>query len=387
MDISIPQPLLGALSPHTFMRRHWQKKPLCVRQAFAPADLEWIDRPGVFALASKEGVESRLVTRDSSRWTLQSGPLTRRMLPRIDQSAWTVLVQGVDLHVEAARELLSRFRFVPDARLDDLMVSWASDGGGVGPHVDSYDVFLLQLKGHRRWRVGPPGDASLDPDAPLRLLRHFEPTQEWLLEAGDMLYLPPKWAHDGVAQGECLTASIGFRAPAGKALGREVLQCMLDGAEPPENDPLYSDRSQPATASPARIPAGLHEFARQAAERFLNEPRSLACALGEVLTEPKPTVWFEPAPAPAVTSGIRLDRRSRMLYDEHHVFLNGESFRAGGRDARLMRHLADQRQLSVREIASLGSEARELLNQWLDAGWLQPLEDSKASASGKARRK
>jgi 50S ribosomal protein L16 3-hydroxylase len=370
MDISKPLPLLAGLSPETFMRRHWQKKPLLIRGAALEA-ASLIDRVALFALSAQEGVESRLIARKEDQWTLRHGPVPRRAMPPIGQPGWTLLVQGVDLHVDAAHELLSRFRFVPDARLDDLMISWASDGGGVGPHVDSYDVFLLQLQGRRRWRVGPPGDAGLVEGAPLKILRNFVPREEWLLDAGDMLYLPPGWAHDGTAEGECMTASIGFRAPARQALGREVLQCMLDGAEPPDADTLYKDKAQPATDAPGRMPEGLLAFAADAAERLLREPLALACALGELMSEPKPDVWFDPGAPLEDSRGVRLDRRSRMVYDDHHVFLNGESFRAAGRDARLMRHLADRHRLEAEEVMRLSENARELLDQWVQAGWLR----------------
>ena len=194
--IDTPTPLLGALSPRRFMRRHWQKRPLLIRQAL-PGVRPPLDRGALFALAGSEDVESRLIVRQRDRWTLRSGPLPRRALPPVSQAGWTLLVQGLDLHVPAARDLLSMFRFVPEARLDDLMLSWASDGGGVGPHVDSYDVFLLQVQGRRRWRIAPPGDDTLRPDLPLKILAHFEPQQEWPLEPGDMLYPPPGWGHDG----------------------------------------------------------------------------------------------------------------------------------------------------------------------------------------------
>ena len=153
MDISLPSSLLGGLSPQVFMRRHWQKKPLLVRQA-VPGGVDLIGRTQLFDLASHDEVESRLVVRQGAQWALRQGPLKRTMLPPLKQREWTLLVQGLDLHIPAARALLDRFRFVPDARLDDLMLSYASDGGGVGPHVDSYDVFLLQAQGRRRWRIG-----------------------------------------------------------------------------------------------------------------------------------------------------------------------------------------------------------------------------------------
>ncbi len=353
------------------MRRHWQKQPLLVRQAL-PGVLAPLGRAALFALAGSEAVESRLVVRERASWRLKRGPLPRRALPPVSRPGWTLLVQGLDLHVPAARELLSMFRFVPEARLDDLMLSWASDGGGVGPHVDSYDVFLLQVQGRRRWRVGPMGDGALRPDLPLKILARFVPTEEWLLEPGDMLYLPPGWGHDGVAEGECLTASIGFRAPARDELAREVLGRLLERSD--EDPPrLYRDPSQGATATPGRIPVALQRFAEVAVARAVRERRALQAALGEVLTEPKPQVWFGPADAATIVRGLRLDPRSRMMYDDAHVFLNGESWRAAGRDASLMRRLADRQVLTAAEVARASDGARELLMQWTEDGWLQPL--------------
>lgn len=371
MTISLPTPLLGGISPQIFMRRHWQKRPLLIRQAM-PGAAPLTSRAELFAMAAREDVESRLVVHQPKGWTLRQGPLPRRSLPRVDQRGWTLLVQGLDTHLEAAHELLSRFRFVPDARLDDLMVSWASDGGGVGPHVDSYDVFLLQLQGCRRWRIASPGDHSFQPDLPLKVLKHFAPEQEWLLVPGDMLYLPPGWAHDGVAEGECMTASIGFRAAGRAELRTEVLQRMIDASDLPDPDPLYRDPNQLATDEPGRIPAVLHDFVSREVARWLAEPRALACALGEVLSEPKPQVWFDAGQPLSERHGARLDRRTRMLYDDQHVFINGEAYQAAGRDARLMRRLADERVLAAPQLAKLSEGARELLTQWAQAGWLHP---------------
>ena len=422
MDLTLKTPLLGGLSPDAFMRRHWQKKPLLIRaalpelatapatdaasadalaQATIPDVTPVVTRAELFALAANEMVESRLIVHRAAGWTMRQGPFKRSAMPPLKQPRWTLLVQGLDLHLSAARELIERFRFVPDARLDDVMVSFASDGGGVGPHVDSYDVFLLQLQGKRRWRIGRVTDPALVPNVPLKILANFVPEQEWLLEAGDMLYLPPGWAHDGVAEGECLTASIGFRAAGREQLAREVLQRALDAAEPIEADPLYRDPKQSATDTPGRIPAALQEFATDAIARTLADARWLACALGEVLSEPKQGVWFgapqadsniadgdsaveateasdaTPAYPTSATSpkspaaGVRLDRRTRMLYDDWHVFINGESFQAAGRDATLMRRLADQRALSSRDFAALSAPARDLLDDWLAAGWMK----------------
>jgi 50S ribosomal protein L16 3-hydroxylase len=378
MDISLASPLLGGLSPQVFMRRHWQKKPLLVRHA-VPVGMALIERARLFDLAAHDEVESRLVVREGARWSLRQGPLRRAALPPLKQREWTLLVQGLDLHLPAARALLDRFRFVPDARLDDLMVSYATDGGGVGPHVDSYDVFLLQTQGQRRWRIGRTTSTELVPDVPLKILASFEPEQSFLLEPGDMLYLPPGWAHEGVAEGECMTCSIGFRAARRGELAREVMQRALDAADADEAGPLYRDPQQAATETPGRIPQALQGFATDAVARLMNDGHAMACALGEVLSEPKRGVWFDAPPpvgAAAESAGFELDLRSRMMYDDRHVFINGESFRAGGRDATLMRRLADRRRLTLRDAEALSREARALLDEWLGAGWLRPLNDA-----------
>ena len=376
-DPDRPEALLGGLSPQQFMRRHWQKKPLLIRQAL-PGATAPIDRAALFALAAQDGVESRLVRQQRGGWTLRQGPFSRSALPPLKQPGWTLLVQGLDLHVPAAHALMSRFRFVPEARLDDLMLSYASDGGGVGPHLDSYDVFLLQVHGRRRWRIGRARDARLVPGVPLKILANFEPEQEWLLEPGDMLYLPPRWAHDGVAEGECMTCSIGFRSASRDEFAREVLQRSLDAAadaasaheEPAPESPLYRDPAQPATAEPGRIPPTMQQFAAAAVARLVGDEQALACSLGEWLSEPKPRVWFDEGLPLAPQCGVRLDRRTRMLWDDWHVFINGESFRAGGRDARLMRQLADERRLADRDLSRLGPQARALIDDWAQAGWL-----------------
>jgi 50S ribosomal protein L16 3-hydroxylase len=369
MDTDSPSTLLGGMTPARFMKRHWQKKPLLVRQAIpafqpllAPADL--------FALAGREEVESRLVIHEGKSWRLQRGPFTRRAIPSTRRPDWTLLVQGVDLHLPAAHALLHGFSFVPAARLDDLMISYATDGGGVGPHFDSYDVFLLQAQGRRRWRIGRQRDFTLQDDVPLKILAHFEPEQEYVLEPGDMLYLPPRYAHDGIAEGECQTYSIGFRAPAQAELARELLQRLADAAAEEGDPKLYRDADQPATAAPGAVPTAMQQFARDAMASALKDPLALERALGEYLTEPKANVWFEPARAPRRLRSVELDPRTRMLHDTRHVFINGEAWRAAGRDATLMRRLADRRRLDARDLEGASDAARGLLQSWCEAGWL-----------------
>lgn len=369
MDIDAPLPLLGGLSPSQFMQRHWQRKPLLVRGAM-PGVRPPLPRAELFALAAQDGVESRLVEQGAGGWRMRRGPFARRALPPLTQPRWTLLVQGLDLHVDAAHALLQQFRFVPEARLDDLMVSHATDGGGVGPHFDSYDVFLLQVQGRRRWRYGRQKDLALREGVPLKILDRFEPQHDEVLEPGDMLYLPPRYAHDGIAEGECQTCSIGFRSPARSELARDLLQRMADVAGEDDDAPvLYGDAGQAAVTAPGEIPPALQQFAQRALERALADRDGLPRALGESLTEPKANVWFEPGRAPRRGQGVLLDRRTRMLYDARHVFVNGESWRAGGADARLMRRLADARFLTAAELARASDAARELLAAWCDAGW------------------
>jgi 50S ribosomal protein L16 3-hydroxylase len=374
MDLTLPMRLLGGQSVAQFVRRHWQRKPLLVRQAW-PDVRAPLTRTELFALAAGDGVESRLVSRSGDTWSVRHGPLPRRALPPLTRPGWTLLVQGVDLHIDAAHELLRAFRFVPDARLDDLMISFASDGGGVGAHVDAYDVFLLQLQGQRRWRVGPAKDKRFVDGAPLKLLRHFEPTHDWLLEPGDMLYLPPQWGHDGAAVGACMTASIGFRAPSADELARALLHGLAESIDGDDASARYADPRNAGTTTPGRVPPALQTFARSAWRRAARDRGALERALGEWLSEPKAQVWFEPRRANAAwgTCALALDRRTRMVYDACHIYINGESFIAAGRDAQCLRRLADARRLGAVDLQRLSRAARGIVQQWLSSGWIHEI--------------
>ena len=276
----------------------------------------------------------------------------------------------MDLHDERLHALMNQFRFIPDARLDDLMVSYATDGGGVGPHFDSYDVFLLQTQGQRRWRIGRQKDLSLVPNMPLKILANFEPEEEFVLNPGDMLYLPPRYAHDGVAVGECMTYSIGFRSPNRGELASELLQRLAEDAADAVGEAMYRDPKQAAVENSGAIPDALVEFAQAALTDALQDPLALRRALGEYLSEPKAQVSFDGDSDAGWGGAIRLDRRTRLMYDAKHVFINGESYVASGRDAQLIRSLADQRHLSAKEVAKLSEGAVALLQDWQEAGWL-----------------
>ena len=372
-----PVHLLGGLSPRQFMAEYWQRKPLLVRQAI-PGFVPSVSRDELFALAAREDMESRCVMSehpDGQSWSLRRGPFGRRSLPSVRQPGWSLLVQGVDGQHESVADLKQALNFIPAARLDDVMISYASDGGGVGPHFDSYDVLLLQAHGQRRWRISAQKNLQLRDDVPLKILSHFKPEAEWVLEPGDLLYLPPRYAHDGIAIGECMTWSIGFRAPRQDELAQELLARLADRAADELSPTLYQDAGQRPTTQPAKMPANLQTFAHAAVEALLRQPRLLDQCLGEYLTEPKPQIWFDaPGRVPRLGrhQGVKLDRRSQMLYDRTHIYLNGESWRAAGDDARWMRRLADARELSASELSQTSTAVRDLLSDWLGAGWLQP---------------
>jgi 50S ribosomal protein L16 3-hydroxylase len=395
MDVHHALPLLAGLSPVQFMRRYWQKKPLLVRGAIAGFK-PLLSRAELFRLAASEAVESRLIVKNANRegdaWRMKSGPFALRGLPPISKPGWTLLVQGVDGHHADVHQLLQQFRFVPDARLDDVMISFATPDGGVGPHFDSYDVFLFQASGRRRWKISQQKDLTLQVGVPLKILQTFEPEQEFVLEAGDMLYLPPRYAHDGVAEAcldslgkaqDCMTYSIGFKAPVQSELTAELLHKLAEFVEDKDQDAdvlsgspkkMYRDPGQAATPHPAELPAALITFASDAVRHALQDPLALACALGEVMTAPKAQVWFEQAGADwdgsASGQSLMLDAKTRMMYDADHVFINGESYRAKGRDARLMHLLADQRALPASVWAKASSGALALLGDWYAEGWL-----------------
>jgi 50S ribosomal protein L16 3-hydroxylase len=298
-------------------------------------------------------------------------------LPPRTQREWTMLVQGANLFDERADALLRQFRFVPDARLDDLMVSYATDGGGVGPHFDSYDVFLLQAHGKRRWRIGAQQDLSLVDGLPLKILANFEAEEEFVLEPGDMLYLPPHYAHDGVAEGECMTYSIGFRSPSFQELGESFLQFMADSIDLPGR---YADPGLQAAKNPAEIPRDMLVTVADELNKVRWTEEDVAIFLGEHLSEPKHNVFFT-APAKPLTvgrfmesaakRGLKLSPKTLMLYRGKHVFINGESFAVGRADKVVLDVLANQRVLEGTQLAAASDDVLEALYTWYQDGWLE----------------
>ncbi|WUR11938.1 cupin domain-containing protein [[Empedobacter] haloabium] len=374
MKKDAPLRLLGDITPAQFMRDYWHKKPLLIRQAI-PGFKPLLPFAQLAELATKDYVESRLVTLTDGQWDMQHGPLQE--LPPRTQREWTMLVQGVNLQDDAADALLRQFRFVPDARLDDLMVSFATDGGGVGPHFDSYDVFLLQAEGQRRWRIGPQKDLSLVEGLPLKILSKFKPTEEFVLEPGDMLYLPPHYAHDGLAIGDCQTYSIGFRSPSYQELGEAFLQFMADSIDLPGR---YADPDLAPSGKPAEIPKHMLGTIADELNKMQFTEDDFTIFLGEYLSEPKHNVFFtgpdKPLPAgrfaqTAAKKGVTLSRKTQMLYRGKHVFINGESFAVGRADKATLEALANERKLDGAAVAAASEDVMEALFAWYTDGWLE----------------
>ncbi len=369
------QGLLGDLSNAAFLRRHWQKRPLFVRGAI-PDCGDWLRAEALFTLAARDDVESRLVTRTRSGWTMQQGPFRRAQLRGLPARNWTLLVQGVEQTRPEAAALLQLFSFIPHSRLDDLMVSYAAPGGGVGAHVDSYDVFLLQGTGTRRWRISAQNDFDLVPNAPLRILKRFRHTQEWLTRQGDLLYLPPRYAHEGVAQAgqeACMTLSVGFRAPRKQELATRFLDFLQDELDLPG---LYEDRDMRLQKHPGQLPPGMLEKFTRILKQIRWNDQDIHRFSGCYLTEPKPLTVFHPPSRPAALApfarqvaakGVRQALPTRMAFSGNTIFINGESHRLTHDRTALVR-LADRR---VAPPFAPSAVTARLLHTWYRAGYIE----------------
>ena len=381
-------PLLGGLSPQQFMKRYWHKKPLLVRGAIpAFALAKQIGEPlaspispeELFKLAGNASVESRLI--QAKPWSFTNGPLKRKSIPSLATPDWTLLLQGMEAKHPAAAKILSWFRFIPDARLDDLMISIAGPGGGVGPHFDSYDVFLIQMSGRRKWRISQQTDLSLSPNLPLKILQHFAAEQEWDLEPGDMLYLPPQIAHDGLAlDAACQTWSVGFRAQSYKEMLQEGLWRLaesLDGI--PELENHFADPKQTATSSAAQLP---EELVKQIGQKLhhlkLDRIETFLPGIAAYLSEPKPQAYFDGSinmhSAKEFKDLLKKQAltphpQTRLIALGKTIYCNGENMtdRQTAAVAKAWRLLAAEKQLCG-DVEEMGSE--NSLFEAFKAGWL-----------------
>jgi 50S ribosomal protein L16 3-hydroxylase len=370
--------VLGEHSPAQFMREVFHRKPLLIRQAI-PGFCAPVDAQRIAELAAQPGVESRLITNFEGQWQLKAGPIKR--LPPATKPDWTVLVQGVNLHDAAAHALMQRFNFIERLRLDDLMISLAAKGGGVGPHFDSYDVFLLQAAGRRRWRISSQKDLTLVEGLPLKILARFKPTEEFVLEPGDMLYLPPSVAHEGVALDDgCLTYSIGFRTATHQDALADFYEKFAENIEIPGR---FSNLQTEPTRTPGKLPEQLVADLAALVEQHRPTREDLVLWLGESLTEPKPSTAFAPQPG-NLKQGLQLARQTVASYSGRWFFMNGLSWDVSGSDAKLLRTLADTGQLDAAQWLAASSELQDQFNYWQEIGWIQPLPSAASPAAPQA---
>lgn len=382
----IPDSLLGGISPDTFLREYWQKKSLLIRQAL-PGFQSPISADELAGLSLEAEVESRLVIEKGfdAPWKVLHGPQQEAIYQQLPDSHWTLLVQEVNRHVPQVAELFDLFAFIPTWRLDDIMVSYAEDQGSVGPHVDNYDVFLLQVEGNRHWQIGqakPVRETDLVADIEMRILREFEAEDAWLLEPGDMLYLPPGVPHHGVAQGECMTYSIGFRAPTLHQMWSHYVESLIQTTA----DQFYADPDLTLTERPGEISASAMDRVREMVRTLPLDDASIDNWFGQFITDPVRGLGPEPVEPPLSEQAfLALLRENAMLTrsedtrfayrqtaDGPRLYINGHAIVVDGVDAELVRLIADQRRFTLAELSPyLEGEERAFLTGLYNQGWLE----------------
>jgi len=374
---------LGEITAERFLRDYWQKKPLLIRNAF-PDFEPLISADELAGLACEQDVEARLVRFDpnADSWALDHGPFDEARFADLPASHWTLLIQAVDHWVPDAADLMERFDFIPSWRVDDLMISYAVDGGGVGPHYDNYDVFLLQAEGTRRWELGGICDehSPRREDAPVMILPEWQAEESFELNPGDMLYLPPQVAHNGVAVGDgCVTYSIGFRAPA----HNEILRSFSDFiGEQLGREQRYADADLILQENPGEITAAALDRVSGILKGYLESPDQLARWFGQYMTEPKYPELTEEGEQltpseilDAIEQGcsIRRNEGSRLAYVDQGqghllLFADGRRYDLEGEPAELARHLCQRRELHTLARDILTPDALVLLGKLLHSG-------------------
>lgn len=376
--------LLGDVGVERFLSEYWQRKPLLIRQAI-PDYKSPLEPDELAGLSLEEEVESRIVLKNGAHpWELRRGPFGEDAYKTLPEQDWTLLVQAVDQFVPEVAELLSRFRFLPSWRIDDVMISYATPGGGVGPHFDNYDVFLLQAEGKRRWRIGQhcTSESPLQDNPDLRILRDFECQDEWVLEPGDMLYIPPGVAHDGIAETDCLTYSIGFRAPS----HQEILVHFTDYlAHQLSEDVRYSDAGLKQPQDPAAIDPESIDRLQQSILQLVENREALATWFGRHMTEVKypelaqSYIDDEADLQGGLNEGYALIHNPsvRLAYritegGEVQVFASGEHCTVAGELLPLVQLICNQSYLTPEALDSWHEDAQaiELLEQLFAKGYL-----------------
>ena len=354
---------LGNLTPEEFLKDYWQKRPLLIRNAISDFVCP-LSGDELAGMACEEEIESRLVIGQGAQWELKNGPFDADDFAALPSSKWTLLVQAVDHWEPEVRSLLEPFRFIPDWRLDDIMISYAVDGGGVGPHYDNYDVFLLQGQGQRSWKIGQQCDdnSPLIDHSQLRLLANFDEQDGWVLNPGDMLYLPPCLAHLGEAVGnDCITLSIGFRAPSHGDILREFSEFAAHSL--PESR-RYSDPDIKMQNSSGEINATAVEKVQNILLEAVKSPERVAQWFGQYMTQPKYPDQLEET---AHFYGSTLSAGARLAWHQTKdggiiLYANGESRLLSGHLEAAVRKLCETRMVDSEIQAALGEE----ITHWLE---------------------
>jgi 50S ribosomal protein L16 3-hydroxylase len=346
--------ILGKTSINDFLKNYWQKKPLLIKNAIANFESP-ITESDLFTIAQNEEAVSRLIEHKQDIWQVKYGPFKKSDLPKKTNIPWTILVQNINHYLPFAESFLNLFKFIPYARLDDLMISYATKKGSVGPHFDSYDVFLFQAQGIREWKISDQKKFTLDKKSSIKIITNFKSKNSWVLKPGDMLYLPPNIGHWGISQSDdCLTYSIGFRAPATFEIQSKFLDFIQDHLITNENE-IYKDPNLAPQKNPAEISSNMTKAMRNIVDRLRWDKSSINHFIGQLLSEPIENSIFEtrkPLSLKAFEKSIvhktlRLNSKTRMLFIKNNFYINGEFIKIDKKYTSFLKQLANDREISL----------------------------------------
>jgi len=345
--------ILGKTSINDFLKNYWQKKPLLIKNAIANFESP-ITESDLFTIAQNEEAVSRLIEYKQDIWQVKYGPFKKSDLPKKTNIPWTILVQNINHYFPFAEAFLNLFKFIPYARLDDLMISYATKKGSVGPHFDSYDVFLFQAQGIREWKISDQKKFTLDKKSSIKIITNFKSKNSWVLKPGDMLYLPPNIGHWGISQSDdCLTYSIGFRAPATFEIQSKFLDFIQDHLIANENE-IYKDPNLAPQKNPAEISSNMTKAMRNIVDRLRWDKSSINHFIGQLLSEPIESSIFEtrkPLSLKAfekriVNKTLKLNSKTRMLFIKNNFYVNGEFLKIDKKYTLFLKQLANDREIS-----------------------------------------
>jgi len=345
--------ILGKTSINDFLKNYWQKKPLLIKNAIANFESP-ITESDLFTIAQNEEAVSRLIEYKQDIWQVKYGPFKKSDLPKKTNIPWTILVQNINHYFPFAESFLNLFKFIPYARLDDLMISYATKKGSVGPHFDSYDVFLFQAQGIREWKISDQKKFTLDKKSSIKIITNFKSKNSWVLKPGDMLYLPPNIGHWGISQSDdCLTYSIGFRAPATFEIQSKFLDFIQDHLIANENE-IYKDPNLAPQKNPAEISSNMTKAMRNIVDRLRWDKSSINHFIGQLLSEPIESSIFEtrkPLSLKAfekriVNKTLKLNSKTRMLFIKNNFYVNGEFLKIDKKYTLFLKQLANDREIS-----------------------------------------